>query len=447
MTEQKVITRFPPSPTGFLHLGSVRTALFNFLFARKHGGKFILRLEDTDSERSKTEFAEDILDGLHWLGLEHDNPIIEKQSERGDVYNEYLKRLVSSGHAYISKEEVKEAGQRPEVIRFRNPNKTVSFKDLIRGEVTFDTTELGDFVIAKSMTEPVYHLAVVVDDIESGITHIIRGEDHISNTPRQILIQETLGAPRPTYAHLPLILDADRAKLSKRKHGEKVSLAYYIKQGYIRDGIINYMALLGWNPGTDKEIFKLNDLIKEFDISKVQKSGAIFNPEKLKWMNKQHMEILSPEEKYARLRELFIPREITGELLQKLTPIIFERVSTFGEAKELADAGEFDYAFTDPEYGPENLLWKGKGDIAETHSRLKKTLELIDSLDEKNFTKDAVKTAVWDYASEVGRGEILWPLRYALTGKDRSPDPFVVAELIGKNATVVRIKRAIEKTK
>ena len=197
--------------------------------------------------------------------------------------------LVSSGHAYISKEEAQEEGKRSEVIRFKNPNKKVTFHDLIRGEVTFDTTELKDFVIAKSMEEPLYHLAVVIDDHEMGITHIIRGEDHISNTPRQILIQEAIGAIRPIYAHLPLILAADRSKLSKRKHGEFVSLPFYRDRGYLKNAIINFMALLGWNPGTDQELFSIDDLIKQFDIVRVQKSGAIFDTTKLDWLNREYV--------------------------------------------------------------------------------------------------------------------------------------------------------------
>ena len=272
--KQKIITRFPPSPTGPIHIGNVRTALFNYLYAKHHGGQFILRIEDTDKARSKPEFEEGILESLSWLGLRHDNEIF-RQSERGAVYKKYLDKLIAEDKAYISLED---EGENREVIRFRNPNQKIVFEDLVRGEVSFDTTELGDFIIARNKDEPLYHLAVVIDDFESGVTHVIRGEDHVSNTPRQILIQEALGAPRPIYAHLPLILASDRSKLSKRKHGESVSLDYYRKKGYLAEALINYLALLGWNPGTNEEIFTLEKLVKVFDIAKIQKGGAVFDP-------------------------------------------------------------------------------------------------------------------------------------------------------------------------
>lgn len=275
-----------PSPTGNFHVGSVRTALFNFLFARKNTGKFILRIEDTDKDRSKKEFEDDILESLKWLGLKYDE--FYRQSERIEIYKKYLQKLIDENKAYISAET---EGENREVVRFRNPNKQMVFEDLVRGKVEFDTTELGDFIIAKNLNEPLYHLAVVVDDFEAEITHVIRGEDHISNTPRQILIQEAIDAPRPIYAHLPLILAPDRSKLSKRKHGESVSLDYYRQKGYLPVAIINYLALLGWNPGTEQEIFTLDELINVFDFSKVHKGGAIFDEKKLAWVNRKHFNL------------------------------------------------------------------------------------------------------------------------------------------------------------
>jgi len=277
---RQVIVRMAPSPTGKFHVGSARTALYNFLFARKNDGKFILRIEDTDKERSKKEFEDDILEGLEWLGLKYDE--LYRQSERGEVYKSYVEKMLSQDLVYESDDKV---------IRFRNPNKKIKFNDLVRGEIEFDTTELKDFVIARSVDEPLYHLAVVIDDFESGITHVIRGEDHISNTPRQILIQEAIGAPRPLYAHLPLILAQDRSKLSKRKHGESVSLDYYREKGISPAAVINYLALLGWNPGTEQEIFTLEELIKVFDLSRVHKGGAIFDEKKLAWVNRKHFNL------------------------------------------------------------------------------------------------------------------------------------------------------------
>jgi len=300
---EKVVVRIAPSPTGNFHVGGARTALFNFLFARKNNGKFILRIEDTDKQRSKKEFEDDIFESLEWLGLKYDE--FYRQSEREDLYKSYIEKMLDNGTAFESEEEegdyiitdprkklVKDiATNRQKVIRFKNPNKKVKFNDLVRGEIEFDTTELKDFVIAKSVDEPLYHLAVVIDDFESGITHVIRGEDHISNTPRQILIQEAIWATRPLYAHLPLILAQDRSKLSKRKHGESVSLDYYRDKGYSPEAIINYLALLGWNPGTEQEIFTLDELIKVFDLSRIHKGGAIFDEKKLAWVNRKHFNL------------------------------------------------------------------------------------------------------------------------------------------------------------
>ncbi len=441
-----VITRFPPSPTGVLHVGSVRTALYNYLFAKQNKGQFILRIEDTDRERSKKEFEDNIYSGLAWLGLKHDNTNVVRQSERGSVYETYLKKMVENGSAYISKEESKEEGQRAEVVRFKNPSKVVTFSDLIRGDISFDTTELKDFIIAKSMTEPLYHLAVVVDDFEAGVTHIIRGEDGISNTPRQILLQEAIGAPRPLYAHLPLILDAQKAKLSKRKHGEKVSLDYYIKQGYFKEAIINYLALVGWNPGTEQEVLSLDELIEKFDISKVQKAGAVFNEEKLKWMNKQYLAKLG-EGEYLSLAEKFVPESYRSNaaMLKKVLLASRERISVFAELTNMATAGEFEYFFNEPNYPKEKLLWKDEKDPAKTKAHLMKAIELLTTADPDSatgFTAAAVKAIIWPYAEGVGRGNILWPMRYALSGKDKSPDPFSLAEILGKDETIKRLEKA-----
>jgi len=286
-----VITRFAPSPTGFLHMGGVRTALFSYLYAKQNSGKFLLRIEDTDKARNKEEWTTGLIDDLAWLGLKHD--VFAKQSERAEIHKKYIQKLIDEGHAYISKEIPKEPGQRDEVIRFKNPNKKVVITDLIRGEVEVDTTDLGDFVIARSIDEPVYHLAVVVDDFEMNVTHVIRAEEHLSNTPRQILIQEAIGAPRPIYAHLPLVLAPDKTKLSKRKHSEISSLTTFRQKGYLPQAILNFVALMGWNPGTDQEIFSLEELIQQFRIEKVQKGGAVFNIEKLDWINREYIKKMS----------------------------------------------------------------------------------------------------------------------------------------------------------
>src|ERR1035437_259349 len=253
-SNKKVVTRFAPSPTGSFHVGGVRSALYNFLFARQNNGTYILRSEDTDKERSKKEYEEEFLELFDWLGLKYD--LFFRQSDRLEIHQKYLKKMIDEGHAYLSKEIPKEEGQREEVIRFKNPNRKITFDDLILGEITVDTTDLGDFVIARDMNEPLYHLTVVVDDFEMGITHVIRGQEHISNTPRHILIQEAIRAPRPIYAHLPLILNSERAKLSKRDSSVMPALEYK-RNGYLPQALLDFMAFNGWNPGGEQELFTL----------------------------------------------------------------------------------------------------------------------------------------------------------------------------------------------
>jgi glutamyl/glutaminyl-tRNA synthetase len=401
--DQKVVVRMAPSPTGNLHIGTARTTLFNYLFAKKHGGKFIMRIEDTDKERSTKAFEENILDGLSWLGLSHDE--LYKQSDRTDVYVSHLKKMLENGSAYVSKEEVKEEGQRAEVIRFKNPNKKIIFEDIIRGPIEFDTTDLGDFVVARSETEPLYHLAVVVDDFEMGVTHVIRGEDHISNTPRQILIQEAIGAPRPTYAHLPLILAHDRAKLSKRKHGEIVWIDTYKSQNVLPQAMVNYLALLGWNPGTEKEIFTMEELIKEFDLKKIQKGGAIFDEKKLQWVNKEHIKLLPVEEQKELIR-----KSIENE----------------------------SYMVGEPVLDPEKLVWK-KSTPEETLRHLEYVVKIMG---EKGGMGE-MGEMIMEYAEREGKGNVLWPVRYALTGAEASPDPITMLEFLGKEKSLSRLQNAI----
>ena len=282
---QKIITRFPPSPTGNFHVGSARTALFNFLFARKNNGKFILRIEDTDKARSKKEFEDDIFESLEWLGLKYDE--FYRQSDRGKIYRTYIEKILDDGSIYEDEDKI---------IRFKNPNKKITFTDLVLGEITVDTSDLKDFIIARDINEPLYHLTVVLDDFEMGVTHVIRGQEHTPNTARQILVQEAIGAPRPIYVHLPLILNKERAKLSKRDESVLPAIEYK-RLGYLPDALLNFMALNGWNPGGEQEVFSLGELIEKFDISKVQKGGGVFNPEKLDWLNKEHMKLMPESER------------------------------------------------------------------------------------------------------------------------------------------------------
>lgn len=436
----------PPSPTGHLHIGTARTALFNYLFAESQGGEMILRSEDTDTERSTRAFETEIIEGLRWLGITWSNETLYRQSERGDIYKTYLKKAIEDGVAYISKEESKrDPGTTVEVVRLKNPNKTITFTDLIRGEISFDTTELGDIVIARSLDDALYHFTVVVDDHEMGITHVLRGEDHISNTPRQILIQEAIGAVRPQYAHMPLILAPDRSKMSKR-HGA-TALQSYIEMGFVRDALVNYLALLGWNPGTEQEIFTMDELINTFSLEKMQKGGAVFDMEKFKWINKEHLDRMD-NTAFTTEALRWIPEQLTmtecfNERFPKLLPIIRERVHTFSDIAKDAEAGEYDFAFTDIEYDTELLKWKKDDSVNDALPRLETLILLLEGAD---FTSiDTITAAIWNYAEETGKGEVLWPLRVALTGRERSPDPFTCAYILGQETTLQRLKIACDK--
>lgn len=394
----KIVVRIPPSPTGYFHIGRARTALFNYLFAKHHGGGIVFRLEDTDKERSKKEYEEDIMNALEWLGITYDHGPF-RQSERTEVYTKYIQKMIEEGTAYVSKET---EGENKEVIRFKNPNKTIVFDDIIRGEISFDTAELKDFVIARNINDPLYHLTVVIDDHEMGVTHVIRGDDGISNTPRQILLQEAIGATRPQYAHVPLILGADRAKMSAR-HGA-TSLRDFRAKGYLPQAMVNYLALLGWNPGTEKEIFTMEELIKEFDLDKIQKGGAIFDQKKLDWVQKEHIKLLPLEEQKEIIR-----KEIENE----------------------------PYMVGEPELDLEKIAWK-KSTKEEATQHLVEVKKIIEK-----WSTPSVDQEIMEYAERVGKGNVLWPVRYALTGAEASPDPFTMLEFLGKEKSLMRLEKAI----
>lgn len=440
-----ITTRFAPSPTGFLHVGGARTALFNYIYAKQNNGKILLRIEDTDKERNKPEYTTGILEAFKWLGLTFDE--IKVQSDNFSIHKQYLQKLLDSDQIYISKEKVVEQGQRDEVIRFRNPNKEIIVDDLIKGPVKFDTTELGDFVIAKSLEEPIFHFANVVDDILMGVTHVIRGEEHLSNTPRQILIWEAIGEKsRPVYGHIPLILSDTREKISKRKHGPMVSVEYYRENGYLPEALINFLTFLGWNPGGTEEIFSLNSLIKEFDIHKVQKAGAIFNPEKLNWFNREYVKRLTDSD-FDNYAKSFIPEWLFAnqDLYLRTRSLIREKISFFAEIKKMFElGGELNFVKEIGDYNPDLLLWKKSPNREEAKEHLIKIKELL-ALDEKDFTAEGVKGAIWTYAEEKGRGNVLWPLRVALTGQDKSPDPFMSAYILGKEESLKRIDLALSR--
>lgn len=429
-----IVTRIAPSPTGQMHIGTVRTALFNYLFAKHHGGTYFVRIEDTDKERNKPEWTQAIWDDFAWCGLTPDKRYI--QSEHVERHKELLRALVEKGSAYVSKEPKKDNPEEwVEVVRLKNPGTRVTFNDLVRGEVSFDTSEFGDFVIARSINDPLYHFAVVTDDAEAGVTHVIRAEEHLSNTPRQILILEAFGFARPIYAHIPLILASDRSKLSKRKHGASVD--NYRAQGYLPEAMLNYLALLGWNPGTEEELFTLDQLVERFSLDQVQKSGAIFDETKMKWFNREYL-LKMESGKFKEEVKKFSP---ILEQVPALLPIIRDRISTFGEVGDMERDGEFAYFLETPTVDPAGLIWKKDPAPEAVPVRLKKIRELLKAIPE--WREDTVKAAVWPYAEKEGRGGVLWPFRYALTGRDRSPDPFTVAGILGRDETLARIDSAL----
>ena len=436
-----VIARIPPSPTGRFHIGTARTALFNYLFARHNGGTIVFRSEDTDRTRSKKEHEDEIIEGLTWLGISWDS--FSRQSERTERYGELIDKLLKEDKAYVSTEPSRDDPTRMvDIVRLHNPGTSVTFTDLIRGDITFDTAELGDFVIARSLSDALYHFAVVADDMDAGVTHVIRGEDHISNTPRQILIQQALGAPRPAYAHLPLIVDEKRAKLSKRSGA--TSVMDYRDEGFLPEALVNYLALLGWSAGDDREEFSLTALVKEFTLENVHKSSAAWNREKLLSVNQRWMRQLSAEDFISR-GKLTAP---DVDKLEKLVPLLKERAQTFKEAQDML-SGELSCLFAEPSLSRESLVAKEPADRAGmTKTALEGLLEPLNALPD-DVSAMAVKETVMPFADaeeakgKGGRGAVLWPLRYALSGAERSPDPFSLISILGREESISRVRKAI----
>jgi glutamyl-tRNA synthetase len=452
-TVKNVRVRFAPSPTGPFSFGNARTALFNWLFTRRQNGEFLLRFEDTDRERSRKEYEDDFIESLRWLGLNWDGEIY-RQSQRKEIYRRYLGRLLEAGFAYycsckpedleLERQSQLTQGLAPRyggrcrnlknekgVIRFKMPDAEVFINDLVRGKVSFKTGLIGDIIIAKSLEEPLYNFAVVVDDFESGISHVIRGEEHLPNTPKQIMIQQALEIPLVQYAHLPLILGADKKKLSKRYLGK--SFLDYKKEGYLSSAILNFLVLLGWHPARDREIVKPEEMLMEFSLDRVQKGGAIFNPDKLDWLNACYIRITDSRKLFELVRP-FVPSTWFEQpaILEKAIEIERERMKKLSDFTKLAG-----FLFSLPEYSAELLIWKETepGVILENLERLVKVL-----------TKNN-GNAVMALADKRGRGEVLWPLRVALSGQEASPGPLEIIEILGKQETIQRIKLAIEKLK
>ncbi len=477
MPETKIVTRFAPSPTGFMHIGGVRTALFAWLWARKNNGIFILRIEDTDKEREVEGSIEHIIKSLKWLGIEwNEGPDIGGphapyvQSQRLDSYKRYAQILIDKGFAYpdpYTKEELDafrkkaEEEKKPFLYRNHRPKETQSFgvwdgtralrfktpeiksykwNDAARGDLSAGIEALDDFILIKSDGYPTYNFAHIIDDLEMKVTHVMRADEFISSTPKFLSLYDALGITPPVFVTLPPILaDGGNKKLGKRD-GAKDILDYE-KEGYLPVAMMNFLALLGWNPGTEKEIFTQEELISAFEISRIQISGAQVNLEKLDWMNKEHMKKLSSEEIKNKIFS-YLPPEFQNE---KLVPVIFERISKWSDVGAMLEAGELDCFSKSkvPTYGKEKLIYKNTMP-EKISSNLKLAVTALENVSEENFTAENVKIVLMQIADTLpSRGELLHPVRYALSGKDKSPDPFIIASIIGKNETLSRLQKAI----
>ena len=474
----KIRTRFAPSPTGFLHIGGLRTALFNYLFAKQNNGEFILRIEDTDQQRLVEGAAEALLDTLETLGLKPDGKI-EHQSQRLNLYKKAVDRLIKKGHAYpcfcsserleqvrqeqqankqvpkydgrcrnLSKEEVaqrlKSVGDK-HVIRFKIPeNKIVEAGDIVYGKISVKTEDLDDFVLIKTDNYPTYHLANVVDDYTMGISHVIRGEEWLPSLPKHILLYQALSYPLPEFAHLPLLLNPDKSKLSKRQ-GD-VAVEDFLKKGYLPEALINYVALLGWNPGNDEELFLINKLIKEFSLEKVNKAGAVFDVNKLNWFNAEYIRriITAASERYQQLikqSQIYLPKH--EDRAEDVLKLFGSRINNLSEISELGG-----FLFELPEYPADMLVFK-KSDQQKTDQGLNLSLGSLAKINEGDWKLENLNQTLEDIAGKHGLtpGDIFWPVRVALSGQEKSPSPSEILESLGKEESLRRIKLAINKLK
>lgn len=477
--KKKVVTRFAPSPTGEPHIGSLRTALYNWLYARQNRGNFLLRIEDTDRQRYQEESDIKIFEMLDWVGLNYDDKPIY-QSIRKDIYREHALKLVKNGYAYYcfcSKERLERLRQRQQgrgeaprydrlcrqlgkeeiknkllknlshTIRLKMPTSGVTkLRDIIRGSVSFPNKEQEDPIILKSDGFPTYHLAVVVDDNEFKVTHVIRGEEWLSSTPKHLQLYQYFNWPLPQFAHLPLILAPDRSKLSKR-HGT-VSVLQFRNQGYLPSALLNFVLLLGWHPkkGSEKEIFSLSEMIKEFKLDQVQKSAAIFDKNKLDWLNSVYLRQLSIPE-LTKLALPFLEAEwfnleklkINLELLVNLEKDRIKKLAELPQKLKFILADKLDYA-------GELLIWK-KSDKGTTLERLKWLKDLLTKIPKDKWQQDKLEKFIKKAIEEnsKGVGETLWPMRVALTGQRHSPSPFEVAAVLGPEKTLKRLAVAIDK--
>ena len=485
MTEE-VRVRFAPAPTGHLHIGNIRTCLFNWLFARHCNGKVILRIEDTDVARSLDEACDTIVDDLLWIGLDWDEGYAVggpygpyRQSERLDLYRKYAEGLISRGDAYFcfcTPEELEGerkaylargmmprysgkcrnltgddvarlSMERTPVVRFRVPVGTVVLDDMIKGEITFDSSTIGDFVIMRSDGFPMYNFAVVVDDAEMKVTHIIRGDEHLSNTPRQIMLYEALGFPVPEFGHVAMILGTDKTKLSKR-HGA-TSLSYYREAGYLPEAILNYLALLGWTPGDTREIVSLQQVAAEFGLDRVSKSPSVFDPKKLDWFNSQYIRACNPD----RLLDMALPYlgglgisedlSAEGEERERLKKIVVSVQDSISNLSEISGEVPFFFGDSVEAYDESAKKWIC-GPTAEP--ALAGFIEMFSNPDDIGFSTEEIQVGLKTVIGNVGVGarKVLMPIRAALTGRTKGPELHVIMEILGRERSIKRAGTALQ---
>lgn len=469
---QKIVTRFAPSPTGFLHIGGIRTALYAWAYARKNNGTFILRIEDTDKAREIDGSIEHIIKSLKWIGINWDEgPDVGgpnapyKQSERLDSYIKYAKILIEKGLAYAdpyTEEEVEvfrkkaDEEKRPFLYRDHRPEnppvwdgtkplrfkvtdiKSYEWEDLVRGHLKAGPEALDDFILIKSDGYPTYNFAHIIDDLEMGVTHVMRGDEFISSTPKFLSIFEALEIKRPEFVTLPPIMGADGKKKLGKRDGAKDFLEYK-EEGYLPEAMMNFLAFIGWSPTGEEEILNPEQFINLFDIKKIHISGGKYNEEKLDWINKEHIKKLS-ENDLSEQVFAWLPKELH---IKKIIPVIVERISKFGDIKNMVEAGELDFFYKEPVYIKDKLIYKDT-QITQIVSNLKEVLETFEMTEDEDFTKEKIKAILMEISStKESRGEVLHPVRFALSGLDKSPDPFILSDILGKKETIIRLNKAI----